>query len=366
MKVPFLDFAPMHDELHEQLVAKFNKVLDANYFILGHEVEEFETKFAAFCGAKHVLGCGNGLDALILALRALGVGDGDEVIVPSNTYIATALAVSYVNATPVFVEPTLDTFNIDPSRIEEKINAKTKAIIAVHLYGRAADMDAVNAIAKKHNLKVIEDCAQAHGAKYKGKNIGTLGDIAGFSFYPGKNLGALGDAGAVVTNDDALAKKVSMLRNYGSQIKYVHEMKGTNSRLDEFQAGFLAVKLQNLEKWNAERERIARRYINEVKNPLIVLPQPSNDEYKNVWHIFAVLCDRRDDLEKFLNDNGIGTNKHYPTPMHLQGAYKDLDIKKGELPLAEKISACELSIPIYYGMTEDQVSHVINTLNSFK
>lgn len=366
MKVPFLDFAPMHDELHEQLTEKFNKVLAANYFILGHEVEEFENKFAAFCGAKHVLGCGNGLDALILALRALEIGDGDEVIVPSNTYIATALAVSYVGATPVFVEPTLDTFNIDPNRIDEKINAKTKAIIAVHLYGRAADMDAVNAIAKKHNLKVVEDCAQAHGALYKGRKIGTLSDIAGFSFYPGKNLGALGDAGAVVTNDDELAKKVSMLRNYGSQVKYVHEMKGTNSRLDEFQAGFLAVKLQNLEKWNAERERIARRYIAEVKNPLIKLPQASNDEYQNVWHIFAVLCDRRDDLEKFLNGNGIGTNKHYPTPMHLQGAYKDLGIKKGELPLAEKISACELSIPIYYGMTEAQVDHVIATLNAFK
>ena len=269
MKVPFLDFAPMHDELHAQLVEKFNKVLDANYFILGEEVKEFESAFAAFCGAKHVLGCGNGLDALILALRALEIGEGDEVIVPSNTYIATALAVSYVGATPVFVEPTLATFNIDPTRIEDKVTAKTKAVIAVHLYGRAADMDGVNAIAKKHGLKVIEDCAQAHGAKYKGKTIGTLGDIAGFSFYPGKNLGALGDAGAVVTNNDELAEKVAMLRNYGSKIKYVHEMKGTNSRLDEFQAGFLAVKLQNLAKWNAERDRIASRYIAEIRNPLI-------------------------------------------------------------------------------------------------
>lgn len=365
MKVPFLDFAPMHDELHAQLVEKFNTVLNANYFILGHELEEFEARFAAFCGAKHVIGCGNGLDALILALRALEIGTGDEVIVPSNTFIATALAVSYVGATPVFVEPTLETFNIDPTRIEEKITDKTKAIIAVHLYGRAADMDPINAVASTHGLKVIEDCAQAHGATYKGRMIGTLGDIAGFSFYPGKNLGALGDAGAVVTNDDLLAKKVSMLRNYGSQYKYVHEMKGTNSRLDEFQAAFLSVKLQNLSKWNAERDRIAGRYIAEVKNPLLRLPLPSNDEYHNVWHIFAVLCDCRDDLEKHLAANDIGTNKHYPTPMHLQGAYKDLGIKEGELPIAEKISSCELSIPIYYGMTEEQVDHVIATLNSF-
>ena len=366
MKVPFLDFAPMHDELHEQLVEKFNKVLDANYFILGEEVKEFESAFAAFCGAKHVLGCGNGLDALILALRALEIGEGDEVIVPSNTYIATALAVSYVGATPVFVEPTLATFNIDPTRIEDKITAKTKAVIAVHLYGRAADMDGVNAIAKKHGLKVIEDCAQAHGAKYKGKTIGTLGDIAGFSFYPGKNLGALGDAGAVVTNNDELAEKVAMLRNYGSKIKYVHEMKGTNSRLDEFQAGFLAVKLQNLAKWNAERDRIASRYIAEIRSPLITLPQPSDKDYQNVWHIFAVLCDHRDALEAYLNKNGIGTNKHYPTPMHLQGAYKDLGIRQGELPIAEKISASELSIPIYYGMTDAQIDYVIETLNAFK
>ena len=365
MKIPFLDFAPMHNELHEQLVEKFNKVLNSNYFILGKEVEEFERDFADFCGAKHVLGCGNGLDALILSLRALEIGTGDEVIVPSNTYIATALAVSYVGAMPIFVEPSLDTFNINPTLIEEKITPKTKAIIAVHLYGRAADMDEINKVAKKHNLKVIEDCAQAHGAKYKGKNIGTLGDIAGFSFYPGKNLGALGDAGAVVTNDDLLAKKVSMLRNYGSQIKYVHELKGTNSRLDEFQAGFLSVKLHNLEKWNKERNRIASRYINEVKNPLIKMPQASNEDYQNVWHIFAILCKRRDDLEKYLNNNGIGTNKHYPTPMHLQGAYKDLKIRKGELPIAEEISACELSIPIYYGMTEEQVIYVIETLNAF-
>lgn len=365
MKIPFLDFAPMHNELHNQLVEKFNKVLDSNYFILGKEVEEFEKEFANFCGAKYVLGCGNGLDALILSLRALEIGLGDEVIVPSNTYIATALAVSYVGAKPVFVEPSLDTFNINPALIEEKITSKTKAIIAVHLYGRAADMDSINAIAKKYNLMVIEDCAQAHGAKYKGQNIGTLGNIAGFSFYPGKNLGALGDAGVVVTNDDMLAKKVSMLRNYGSQIKYVHELKGTNSRLDEFQAAFLTVKLQNLEKWNKERDCIANRYINEIKNPLIKLPLASDSEYQSVWHIFAVLCDRRDELEKYLNENGIGTNKHYPTPMHLQGAYSDLGIKKGDLPIAEKISSSELSIPIYYGMGKDAIDYVIKVMNDF-
>ena len=366
MKVPFLDFKPMHDELRKQFSEKFNAVLDKNFFILGKEVEEFEDKFAKFCNAKHAIGCGNGLDALVLALRALQIGVGDEVIVPSNTYIATALAVSYVGATPVFVEPDIETFNINPSLIEEKITIKTKAIIAVHLYGRAADMDKINAIANKHGLNVIEDCAQAHGAKYKGKIIGTLGDIAGFSFYPGKNLGALGDAGAVVTNNGQLAEKVIMLRNYGSQIKYIHDLKGMNSRLDELQAGFLSVKLSNLEKWNDERDRIACRYINEIKNPLIVLPKPSNDVYRNVWHIFAVLCERRDELERFLNEKGIGTNKHYPKPIHLQEAYRDLGIKKGDLPIAETISSCELSIPIYYGLTEEQTNYVIDTINAFK
>ena len=265
MKIPYLNFAPMHNELKKEITDKFNKVFDKNYYIMGEELENFEKEFANFCGAKYAIGCGNGLDALILILKAYGIGIGDEVIVPSNTYIATALAVSHAGATPIFVEPNIRTFNIEPSLIEEKITTKTKAIMPVHLYGRAADMDPINKIAKKYNLKVIEDCAQAHGAKYKGKTIGTLGDAAGFSFYPGKNLGALGDAGAIVTNDDKLAEKVHMLRSYGSKIKYVHEIIGYNSRLDEMQAAFLSVKLKNLDKWNAERDRIANTYINNIK-----------------------------------------------------------------------------------------------------
>lgn len=365
MKIPYLDFAPMHDALGAEMQDKFQQVYQASSFILGEEEAHFNKEFAEFCNAKHAIGCGNGLDALVVILRAMDIGEGDEVIVPSNTYIATALAVSFVGATPVFVEPVLETFNIDPNRIEEKITSKTKAIIAVHLYGRAADMDPINAIAKKHGLYVLEDAAQAHGAMYKGRRVGTLSDAAGFSFYPGKNLGALGDAGAVVTNNDKIAERVAMIRNYGSKFKYVHEFKGCNSRLDEMQAGFLRVKLPHLQMWNECRDRIANRYIAEINNPLVKCPLPSDKDYRNIWHIFAVLCDRRNDLEKHLNNNGIGTNKHYPTPMHLQGAYADLHIKKGELPIAEKISSCELSLPLYYGMTEEQISYVIDTVNSF-
>jgi dTDP-4-amino-4,6-dideoxygalactose transaminase len=365
MKIPYLNFAPMHNELKKEITDKFNKVFDKNYYIMGEELENFEKEFANFCGAKYAIGCGNGLDALILILKAYGIGIGDEVIVPSNTYIATALAVSHAGATPIFVEPNIRTFNIEPSLIEEKITTKTKAIMPVHLYGRAADMDPINKIAKKYNLKVIEDCAQAHGAKYKGKTIGTLGDAAGFSFYPGKNLGALGDAGAIVTNDDKLAEKVHMLRSYGSKIKYVHEIIGYNSRLDEMQAAFLSVKLKNLDKWNAERDRIANTYINNIKNEKIVLPLPSCSDYKNVWHIFSIMSDKREDLEKYLGKKGIGVLKHYPVPMHLQKAYAHLYIKKGELPLAEKISNSQLSIPLYYGMTENQINYVVDTLNVY-
>lgn len=365
MKIPYLNFAPMHNEVKEEIIDKFHKVFDKNFYIMGDELKNFEQEFTSYCGAKYAIGCGNGLDALILILRAYGIRAGDEVIVPSNTYIATALAVSHVGATPIFVEPNIRTFNIEPSLIEEKITKNTKAIMPVHLYGRAVDMDPINKIAKKYNLKVIEDCAQAHGAKYKGKKIGILGDAAGFSFYPGKNLGALGDAGAVVTNDDKLAEEVYMLRNYGSKVKYVNEVVGYNSRLDEMQAAFLSVKLKSLDKWNAERDRIANIYINNIKSEKIILPWPSSDDYKNVWHIFAVMTEDRDSLEQYLANNGIGTLKHYPVPMHLQKAYAHLNIKKGELPLAEKISNSQLSIPLYYGMTEAQINYVVDVLNKF-
>ena len=295
----------------------------------------------------------------------MDIQSNDEVIVPSNTYIATALAVSNVGAVPVFVEPEIATYNIDVSRIKEKITNKTKAIIAVHLQGRPADMDKINDIAKKYNLKVIEDAAQAHGAKYKGKVVGSLGDAAGFSFYPGKNLGALGDGGCVTTNNKELAYKVRALGNYGSDYKYHHIYRGVNSRLDELQAAFLNVKLGNLDKWNTERRRIASRYLNDICNPNIILPLPSNNVFEHIYHVFVIRCKNRDRLEKYLNDLGIGTVKHYPVPMHLQGAYADLNIPKGSLPIAEEISNTVLSIPMYYGITDDEISYVIDTINKF-
>ena len=365
MEIPFADLRPMHDELRNELDVAYKKVMDNSWFIQGKELEAFEKEFAAYVGVKHCIGVATGLDALYLVLKAYGIGEGDEVIVPSNTFIATALAVSYAGATPVFVEPVLETFNIDASRIEAAITSKTKAIMTVQLQGRCCDMDEINRIAKKHGLKVIEDAAQAHGAKYKGKKAGALGDAAGFSFYPGKNLGALGDGGCVTTNDDELAAKVRALGNYGSDYKYHHIYKGTNSRLDEMQAAFLRVKLPHLEKWNEARRQVAARYLSEIKNPLIKLPLPTSEEYEHIYHVFVIRCDKRDELEKYLLDNGIHTVKHYPIPMHMQGAYADLHIAEGALPIAEEISRTVLSIPMYYGMRDDQVDYVIDKLNEF-
>lgn len=364
MKIPFVTFKPMEAELDKELRTAFDRVYTRSWYIEGVEDEAFEKSFAEYCDSKYCVGVGNGLDALFLALKALGVGAGDEVIVPSNTYIATALAVTYVGATPVFVEPDIRTFNIDPSKIEEAITDKTKAIMPVHLYGQPCDMDPIMEIAKKYGLFVVEDCAQAHGATYKGKVIGSFGDAAGFSFYPGKNLGALGDAGATVTNDEKLAKKVRALGNYGSDYKYHHIYKGNNSRLDELQAAFLAAKIPHLNKMNEERRKIAQKYIEGIKNEEVILPYIP--EYANpVWHIFGIRCKRRDELEKFLNDAGIGTNKHYPIPMHLQECYKDLGFKEGDFPIAEEISATELSIPMYYGLTDEEVQYVIDRVNEF-
>lgn len=366
MKVEFCSFKPMHNEIRNELDDAYKRVMDNSYFIHGKECELFEKEFAEYCGAKYCVGVATGLDAIYLILKALNVGSGDEVIVPSNTYIATALAVSYVGATPVFVEPEIDNYNIDVSKIEEKITNKTKVIIAVHLQGRAADMDAVNEIAKKHGLKVIEDAAQAHGAKYKGKRVGTLSDAAAFSFYPGKNLGALGDAGCVVTNNKEIADMVRALGNYGSDYKYHHIYKGTNSRLDEMQCAFLRAKLPHLEKWNDFRRNVAKRYLSEIKNPLITLPVASDETYEHIYHVFVIRCDRRDELEKYLNDNGILTVKHYPIPMHLQQAYSDLGLKEGDLPIAEEISRTVLSIPMFYGMTNEEINYVIEKINQFK
>lgn len=365
MKVPFADFRVMHGEIRKELDEAYKSVMDASYFIQGHQLEEFEKEFAAYCGTKYCVGVATGLDALYLVLKAYGIGAGDEVIIPSNTFIATGLAVSYTGATPVFVEPILEEFNIDPSRIEAAITDKTKAIIAVHLQGRTADMDPICAIAEKYDLKLLEDAAQAHGAEYKGKKAGNLGDAAGFSFYPGKNLGALGDGGCVTTNDKNLADKVRALGNYGSDYKYHHIYKGTNSRLDEMQAAFLRVKLPQLDKWNETRRTIAKQYLEGIKNPLVKLPVASSKEFTHIYHVFVIRCDRRDELEKHLTEHGIATVKHYPIPMHMQKAYEDLGIKEGTLPIAEEISRTVLSIPMFYGMTQEQINYVIDTINEF-
>ncbi|WP_027206782.1 DegT/DnrJ/EryC1/StrS family aminotransferase [Butyrivibrio fibrisolvens] len=364
MNIPFVSFKPMERELGEDIRAAFERVFDNSWYIDGNEDKEFEESFARFCDSSYCIGVGNGLDALMLALKALGIGEGDEVIVPSNTYIATALAVTYVGAMPVFVEPDIRTFNINPDGIEDAISSKTKAIMPVHLYGQPCDMDPIMAIAEKHGLFVVEDCAQAHGAKYKGRVIGSFGDAAGFSFYPGKNLGALGDAGATVTSNKEIADKIRALRNYGSDYKYHHIYKGNNSRLDEMQAAFLSVKLKSLERMNNERRRIAEIYLSGIKNDKVILPYVP-DYVEPVWHIFGVRCQIRNELEKYLNENGIGTNKHYPIPMHLQECYKDLGLAKGDLPIAEEISETELSLPMYYGMKDEEVDYVVRMINEF-
>lgn len=365
MNVPFVSFLPMEKELDEELRQAFERVFERSWYIEGNEDADFEKAFAEYCSARYCVGTGNGLDSLMLVLKALNIKEGDEVIVPSNTYIATALAVTYVGAKPVLVEPDIRTFNIDPSKIEEKITDRTKVIMPVHLYGQPCEMDAILSIAKKYDLFVVEDCAQAHGAAYGGKKVGTFGDVAGFSFYPGKNLGALGDAGAIVSNNKEIADKVRALGNYGSDYKYHHIYKGNNSRLDEMQAAFLKVKLPYLDKMNEERRRVANRYLTEISNKNIILPYVINDIVP-VWHVFAIRCSRRDELERFLNERGIGTNKHYPIPIHMQKCYQELEIKQGDLPVAEEISATELSLPMYYGMTNEQIQYVIECINQFE
>lgn len=364
MKVQFSSFVPWEKEIKDELMEAFERVLDKSWYILGGEKEKFENEFAQYCGVDYCIGVGNGLDALMLSLKALGIGNGDEVIVPANTFIATALAVTYAGAVPVLVDADVNTYGIDVLKIEDKITDKTKAIVPVHLYGHPCDMDKIMDIAKKHNLYVIEDCAQAHGATYKGKRVGTFGIAAGFSFYPGKNLGALGDAGAAVCNDKELADKIRALSNYGSDYKYHHIYQGNNSRLDEMQAAFLSVKLKDLDRVNEERRIIASKYLERINNDKIILPFVS-DDVEHVWHIFSVRCQYRDDLEKYLNDNGISTNKHYPIPIHLQQCYTDLNYKEEDFPIAEEISKTQLSLPLFYGMRDEEVEYVIDVINKF-
>lgn len=365
MYVPFASLEKMHEEIQQDVMEKFEEVYYKNWFIKGSEVENFEKEFAKYCGASYCIGCGNGLDSLFLILKGYNIGVGDEVIVPSNTFIATALAVIHAGATPVFVEPRDLYYTIDPKKIENKITKKTKAIIVVHLYGQPTDMSPIFELAQKYNLRIIEDAAQAHGASYKGKRVGGLADAAGFSFYPGKNLGAIGDAGAIVTNDKKLADTVRALGNYGSDYKYHHIYKGNNSRLDELQAAILRIKLSKLDIWNLRRIEIAEMYLSRIKNELIYLPQIIADAI-SVYHIFAIRCEKRDELKKYLSEKGIEVNMHYPIPMHLQEAFQDLGYQKGDFPIAENISDTELSIPIYYGMSDLQVNYVIDSLNSFR
>lgn len=361
--VPFLDLRTPHEELRVELREAFDRTLSSGWYILGNEVKQFEQEFAEYCEADHCVGVGNGLEALHLILRAYGIGEGDEVIVPSNTYIATWLAASYAGATPIPVEPDELTYNIDPALIEAAISPRTKAIIAVHLYGQPADMDAINAIAKKHNLKVIEDAAQAHGARYKGKRVGTLGDAAGFSFYPGKNLGAIGDGGAVTTNDAELAEKIRVLGNYGSRVKYQNEVKGFNSRLDELQAAFLCEKLKKLDEWNGRRKVVAAEYLNTLSCSNVVLPHVP--EWADpVWHLFVVRNSQRDQLQKKLGEAGISTMIHYPVPPHLQGAYAELGYCTGAFPIAEQIHQEVLSLPMGPHLDETGVSAVIAALKA--
>lgn len=364
MKINFNELKRGYEKYKEEYDKAAIEVLESGWYILGKKVEEFENNFSKFLGSKYCVGVNSGLDALILAVRALNIGYGDEVIVPANTYIATVLGITENNATPIFVEPD-EYYNLDADKIEEKITNKTKAIMVVHLYGQAANMKKIQDIAAKYNLYLLEDCAQSHGAKFEGKTTGTFGDIGCFSFYPTKNLGAFGDGGAIVTNNEKIADKIRMLRNYGSRRKYYNEIEGVNSRLDEMQATLLNVKLSHYEELRIEREKIALRYLNEINNPKVILPK-IREGAEHVWHLFVVQTEERDKLQSYLQENGIGTQIHYPIPPHLSEAYKYLGYKKGDFPITEKQANSVLSLPIYDGMTNEEAEYVIKAINDYK
>ena len=363
--IKFLDLKKINERYRSEMDAATKRVLDSGWYLLGKEDEAFEAEFAAYCGVKHAIGCANGLDALKLVIKAMGIGPGDEVVAPANTYIASLIAISANGATPVLVEPDEKTCLIDPVRIEERVTSRTKAIMVVHLYGRAMEMSAVRDIAGRHGLRIIEDCAQAHGAYDGGRRVGSLGDAAGFSFYPGKNLGCLGDGGCVTTDDDELSAKIAALRNYGSDVKYHFPYRGTNSRLDEIQAAFLRVKLPHLDADNRRRAEIAARYLAGIDNPLVRLPDDPNrgTELNHVFHVFTVFCDRRDELQRHLSDRGIGTVIHYPIPPHRQPAYSEWHGLS--LPVTERIHDTELSLPMSPVMSDDEVSEVVAAVNAF-
>ncbi|MGN0364958.1 MAG: DegT/DnrJ/EryC1/StrS family aminotransferase [Suilimivivens sp.] len=350
-------------QYQEEFEVKALEVLRSGWYVLGNEVKSFESEFAAFVGSEYCVGLASGLDALWIAFRVLGIGVGDEVIVQGNTYIASVMGITINGATPIFVEPD-EFYNIDASKIEEKITARTKAILVVHLYGQASNMEPIMKIARKYNLKVVEDCAQSHGACFNGRVTGTFGDIGCFSFYPSKNLGAFGDAGAIVTNDAKIADDVRVFRNYGSEKRYYNRVVGTNSRLDELQAGLLRVRLKHLDELTVEKKNICARYLNELHNKSIQLPGIRSGA-SHVWHQFVIQSEDRDNLIKYLDENGVGTIIHYPIPPHLSEAYHYLELKEGSLPITEKYAQSVLSLPLYNGMTKEEQDYVITTVNAF-
>ncbi len=361
--IPFLDLGAAYKELKSEIDASIQRVLDSGWYILGPEVEAFEAEWADYCDVAHSVGLANGLDALVLALRALGVESGDEVIVPSNTYIATWLAVSAVGAIPVPVEPDPITYNMDPTLIESAISSKTKVILPVHLYGQPSDLDPILSIAVKHGVRVVEDAAQCHGARYKGKRVGGHGDIVCWSFYPGKNLGALGDGGAVTTNSGELAERIRMLRNYGSRIKYVNEVQGSNSRLDPIQAAVLRVKLKHLDEWNTRRARIAAHYSRELAGSSVITPIVP-EWVDPAWHLYVIKHTERDILQNKLKELGIGTIIHYPIPPHLQQAYAGARFVSGRFPIAENVAKHALSLPMGPQLSDKDVSSIIYSIKS--
>jgi dTDP-4-amino-4,6-dideoxygalactose transaminase len=362
-EVPFLELGQTYTEIKDELDDACRRVMNSGWYILGEEVAAFEREFAAYCGTRHCVGVGNGLEALQLILRGYGIGPGDEVIVPANTYIATWLAVSNSGATIIPVEPDERTFNLDPNRIETALTSRTRAILPVHLYGQPAQMKAINEIARTHNLRVIEDAAQAHGARYRDRMVGSVGDAAGWSFYPTKNLGAYGDAGAVTTDDDELAERVRLLRNYGSRGKYFNAEKGINSRLDELQAALLRVRLKHLNEWNARRTSIAERYLKELEGVDLLLPLVAEGAVP-VWHLFVIRSKQRDSLQKKLKEEGVNTLVHYPVPPHLQEAYKDLGELTDSFPITEAIHREVLSLPIGPQLSESDQSRVIQVIKA--
>lgn len=364
MKVPFSVLDRQYKKYQKEYEAKALDVLQKGWYILGEEVENFEKEYSNFIGTKYCLGIDNGLNALVLAFRALNIGKDDEVIVQGNTFIATVMGITINGATPIFVEPDIYN-NIDINKIEEKITERTKAICVVHLYGQATQMDNILELCRKYNLKLVEDCAQAHGAEYKGQKVGSFGDIGCFSFYPGKNLGCFGDGGAITTNDEKIYDRIKMLRSYGSEKKYYHVEVGYNARLDELQAGLLRIKLSHLSELTEERIKIAERYLNEINNPLIELPKISND-CSHVWHLFVVKTESRDKFQKYLEENGVGTVIHYPIPPHLSEAYKYLGYKKEDFPITKKYAEQVLSLPVYNEMKKEEIDYVIDVINNYR